>query len=149
MTPPVHPEVEGCILQLSQMKLSSFMIQKELEKSKILVTVSTINHFVKKNKENPNKETRMERPAQLPRIRLAGTSAIIKKVKFSSATANPPTQRAIATCLGVLKAVVNRIIHKNLGADARRKTAVHFLTVLQMPVRKERALAFAACLENE
>ena len=49
---------------------------------------------------------------------------------------NPPTQRAMATSLGVSVVTINTVINEDLGATVRKKRQVHVLKSVHKANRK-------------
>ncbi|GAV00504.1 hypothetical protein RvY_11343 [Ramazzottius varieornatus] len=61
----------------------------------------------------------------------------IRRVENSVLKKNPDSQRKLARKLGCSQRTVGRIIHEDLGLNARKKKKVHHLTEAQ---KKQRCL---------
>ena len=74
------------------------------------------------------------------------TTGIIKKVAAACSTRNPPTQRQLASHLGVSPATINRISKENLERHVRKKRKTHDITTEQAAQRLERGRRFLGYL---
>ena len=129
-------KLETTILTLSKRKMSVRQIQEYLKKENKHVSIGKISNvingiglkrsFVAQGLEIPT----------LRRIRKVRTVRIINKLQNIFKTANPPSQRNVASKLGVSQASINRCLHEDLQLIKCKKRKVQALTAVHKKNRK-------------
>ena len=112
--PKISDKVEGIVLGLLRSKHTYRSIQNELESMGYRVSLGSIRNIRYKVGQQRNASSTASSTAKSKRTSTATTPDVIRKVAHMIAKANPPTQREMASKLGVSKGTIYNIIRKML-----------------------------------
>ena len=134
--PPIDPIIEGRIRELldqqwSERKIISFLKKKNLKVSKGLI------YNIKNRDENQLKNNENKRPKNNCLKKLSTKD--LKTLDRMTKKINPPTQKAMASVLGVSQQNISHHINKTLNKKKRKKGLVHCLSDKNIADRKSRS----------
>ena len=131
----ISDKVERIVLGLLKTKHSYRSIQKEVKSLGFSISFRTIKNI----RDNVGLQRQCANAGKpMPQIRRrtsVATPAVIRKVKNMIAKVNPPTQREMASKLGVSRGSVQHIIKNILETRLKKKCKVHQLNFKQIQMR--------------
>ena len=141
-------EVKAVVVALRAQHLSYPKIVESLSDQGFKLSYSTVEKYCKeeeKKKAGWIKPRKRISAQNLPSVR---TKAVINKVKHAVLKRNLDSIRRLSRKLKVSHTTVNKIIHKDLGLEVRKKKKVHTLTDVMKEQRYERAKIFISYLSS-
>ena len=140
--------VEGIVLGLLRKKMSYRKIVAELKDMGHSVSVGAINRIHHAKGLIRNKIRNNLKIGTFQKRRTAATNDVISKIRNMIKSVNPPTQREMASKLGISQATVQRTIAKIIRQKLRKKCGVHKLNNKQIEKRRARAWRLYLRLNN-
>ena len=119
--PKIDNEVEGIITYLLKKKTSYRHIQLELKGQGHDISIATIHrvkHLIGETRGTGCKKAKIGPYKRTPQ---KSTPGVIRKVAIMIKRVNPPTQREMATQLGVSQSTIHRIIKKYTASKTAKK----------------------------